>query len=136
MELLTLLEKLRQELPYIVKKFALPGLYRFYANYYEFTDTALINQMKSDLLKTNNSIYKFLSEYCEFGEDLRVTTVELYGYYRNYCYSNNLNCVKKTEFLEYVDIADTYFNLGYPIIRKKIRIGEDNTQGYVGLGLK
>lgn len=131
-----LLDKLRQELPYIVKKFALPGLQRFYSNYYEFTDTALINQMKYDLLKTDNSVFKFLSEYCEFGEDLRISTVELYGYYRNYCYNKNLNCVKKNEFLDYVEIADNYFKLGYPIIRKRVRIGEDNIQGFQGLGLK
>lgn len=131
-----LLGKLKQELPYIVKKFALPGLHRFYSNYYEFTDSKLIEQIKYNLLKTDNSVFKFLSEYCEFGEDLRVSTVELYGYYRNYCYNNNLICAKKNDFFDYVEIANNYFKIGYPIIRKKVRIGEDNIQGFQGLGLK
>ncbi len=135
-KIVSLKEKLMQELPYIVKKFALPGLHKLFANYCEFTDTELINRLKEDLLKSDSSIYKFLSELCEFGEDLRVTTADLYGYYKNYCFASNLNCVKKSEFLNCVDIADTYFKLSFPIIRKRVRVEDDNTQGYVGIGLK
>jgi putative DNA primase/helicase len=129
-------EKLMQELPYIVKKFALPGLYKFFTNYCQFTDTELVNRLKEELLKSDNSIYKFLSEFCEFGEDLRVTTADLYGYYKNYCFNKNLTCLKKIEFLNCVDIADAYFKLSFPIIRKKVRVDDDNTQGYIGIGLR
>ncbi len=129
-------EKLQGELPYIIKKFVLPGLMRFYHNNFEFTDTALIEQMKTDLLKSENSVYKFVAEFCEFGEDLRVSTVELFAYYRNYCYNNDLKCVNKTEFFECVDIVDRYFELSFPILRKRVRMEGDNTQGYVGIGIK
>ena len=76
-----------------------------------------------------NIIQGFLDECCILGPGERVFNVDLYKALETYCAQNGLECPSRPRFYELLS--------GIPYVTaKRIRIGTENRQGHVGIGLK
>nr|WP_326184697.1 phage/plasmid primase, P4 family [uncultured Oscillibacter sp.] len=76
-----------------------------------------------------NSVQTFVNECCELGPDLRVFNADLLEAYKEYCKVNGLVEFSKGRFYEMLD--------GRPgVYAKRVRIGNENRHGRVGIALK
>lgn len=96
---------------------------------FEFTQPEDSKQFLDSLTMRGNVIQAFIDERCVLGPNERVFNVELYAAFEAFCKRNGLERLSRTKFYELLS--------GIPYVTgKRIRIGNENRQGHVGIALK
>ena len=77
----------------------------------------------------SNVLSDFLEECCTLSPDARVFNVDLFAAFVDYCARNGLESLSRSQFYDLLS--------GVPgVYAKRIRIGKENRQGHIGIGLK
>ena len=77
----------------------------------------------------SNVLSDFLEECCTLSPDARVFNVDLFAAFVDYCARNGLEALSRSQFYDLLS--------GVPgVYAKRIRIGKENRQGHIGIGLK
>lgn len=128
--------KLTEELPDIVFKYAIPGLHRLLNQGLLFTYCNKANEIKLSINALEQGMISFLTEWCEFGVNLRCYINTLYEYYCNYCSNYDFPIVTHTVFSRFLLNAHKT-NPEIPILEKeKYRHDGEYRYGFVGIGIK
>lgn len=123
-----LLDKLWEERNAIVT-LALRAVQDLAKRNFEFSLPKDSKEFLASFAMRGNIIQGFLDECCILGPGERVFNVDLYKALENYCARNGLERPPKQRFYELLS--------GVPdVFAKRIRIGTENRQGHVGIGLK
>lgn len=123
-----LLDKLWEERDAIVT-LALDAIRKLIERGFEFTTPKDSKQFLDSLAMRGNVIQAFIDECCVLGPNERVFNVELYAAFEAFCKRNGLECLSRQRLYELL--------LGIPhVTGKRIRIGNENRQGHVGIALK
>ena len=96
---------------------------------YAFTEPEDSRQFLEAFQTRGNILNAFLEECCIHAPNARCFNVELYEAFSAFCERNGLECLKKSKFYDLLS--------GVPhVSAKRLRIGEENRQGHIGVTLK
>ncbi len=123
-----LLEKLMEERDSIVT-LALQAARELAGRNYVFTEPEDSRQFLEAFRVRGNILNAFLEECCILDPSARCFNVELYAAFQAFCERNGLDCLKKAKFYDLLS--------GIPhVAAKRLRIGDENRQGHIGITLK
>lgn len=123
-----LLEKLMEERDSIVT-LALQAARELAGRNSVFTEPEDSRQFLEAFQVRGNILNAFLEECCILDPSARCFNVELYAAFQAFCERNGLDCLKKTKFYDLLS--------GIPhVAAKRLRIGDENRQGHIGITLK
>ena len=123
-----LLEKLMEERDSIVT-LALQAARELVERNYVFTEPKDSRQFLEAFRVRGNILNAFLEECCILDPSARCFNVELYAAFQAFCERNGLDCLKKVKFYDLLS--------GIPhVAAKRLRIGDENRQGHIGITLK
>ncbi|GEM_PF-3272044 len=130
------INKLFQELPCIIKKFAVPGFRYLASNNFHFTLDASLN-FKDSSQSIRNAALRFLTETCIFNGTAKVHTEQLYDFYVNFCHLNNYTAMQKLKFKELLINLHLLIKDIPPLTYcEKFRDKGFNRNGFYGITLK
>lgn len=96
---------------------------------FEFTLPADSRVFLRSFVTRSNILSGFLEECCILSPESRVFNTDLFGAFTAYCARNGLDAPSRPVFYDLLS--------GVPhVYAKRIRIGSDNRQGHIGIGLK
>lgn len=123
-----LLEKLLEERDSIVT-LALQAARELVERNYAFTEPKDSRQFLEAFRVRGNILNAFLEECCVLDAKARCFNVELYAAFKAFCERDGLDCLKKAKFYDLLS--------GIPhVAAKRLRIGNENRQGHIGVTLK
>lgn len=121
-------EKLWEERSAIVT-LALRTAQELTARNYAFTEPEDSRQFLEAFQTRGNILNAFLEECCILAPNARCFNTELYEVFSAFCERNGLERLKKSKFYDLLS--------GVPhVAAKRLRIGEENRQGHIGVSLK
>ncbi|WP_419959495.1 DNA primase family protein [Psychrobacillus sp. BM2] len=121
-----LFEKLKKETSYIVQ-WSMIGLNRLVQNNYQFTTSEELEIILTDYNNETNSIDSFINSCCIIEPSARIHNSTLYPAYENYCYETDKTPKSYNYFTEHLK--------SLKFIKSRIRIKEDNKNGFYGIKL-
>ena len=123
-----LLEKLLEERDSIVT-LALQAAKQLAERNYVFTEPEDSRQFLDSFRVRGNILNAFLEECCIRDPKARCFNVELYAAFKAFCERSGLDCLRRAKFYDLLS--------GVPgVAAKRLRIGDENRQGHVGVTLK
>lgn len=124
----TLFNKLLNEINYIAQ-WALKGLLRLIENNYNFTENQHVTKIIDNYKLESNSIEHFIKNSCIMNHDCKIFKDAFENAYYQFCEENNVVASNRPELHKYLK-ASPYVTF------KRIRIGTESKNGYVGIQLK
>lgn len=124
----TLFNKLLNEINYIAQ-WALKGLLRLIKNNYSFTETKQDSKIMDNYKLQSNSIEHFIKNKCIMNHDCKIFKADFENAYYQFCEENDVVASNRIDLHKYLK-ASPYITF------KKIRIGTQPKNGYVGIQLK
>lgn len=129
-----LLNKLVEELPFVVRKYILDSgrLRNYIDNNFIFWSDQFIDPIKYDLFNQEDSIKLFIRTCCRFG-DGRIYGDELYGRYLTFCQKKHFQPKTKNQLQRFIEslAKDDFEN--FPVQRTRFRDNEANKRGFTGM---
>lgn len=130
------INKLLQELPSILYKFAIPGFRDLMCNNFRFTQAAALELRNTEQAKLDTAL-SFLERACVFHGEARIHTNNLYDVYMHFCNTNKLPALEKLKFKNLLGNLHYYLkNIAPLTYSEKFRYSGCNQNGYYGIGLK
>lgn len=130
------INKLFQELPCIIKNFAVPGFGYLASNNFHFTLDASLD-LKDSSQSIRNAALRFLTEACIFNGTAKVHTERLYDFYVNFCRIHNCTAMQKLKFKELLINLHLFIKDIPPLTYcEKFRDKSFNRNGFYGITLK
>lgn len=96
---------------------------------FEFAQPSDSKEFLDSFAMRGNVIQGFIEDCCILDPGARAFNTELYQAFKTHCTQNGLECFSRTKFYDMLS--------GIPYVTaKRIRIGQENRQGHVGIALK
>lgn len=121
----TLFNKLLEEIDYIAN-WALKGLLRLIENNYSFSESTKNQKIMDNYKLQSNSIEYFIKNRCVQSHEYKIFKDDFERAYYQFCDENDVVPTNKADLHKYLKALPH-------VIFKRIRIGEDTKNGYVGI---
>lgn len=123
-----LLEKLLTEIDGIVQ-WALVGLKRLIDNNYKISENDFTKEVLEHYKVENNNVLSFIEECCVIGDELKISSKELYENYTEYCINNGFGKMNNRNFSQEIQNNSN-------CEKKVIKLNGKSTNGFQGIGLE